>query len=1340
MNEILLNYIVQAVLGGASGYITNDYAINMLFKEYTPLKLGGVIKKTRVEFIENLSSMVENDIINKEKLHEIFNSRDFRDKFEKLTCDFYENCLQETIGQVKFSDIDGFEPTMKKTDNYVQKIFSENIDGLIELIIDNFDAGCFLTKIQSDKIAESLYGTIKDVIKNTDVLENSLKYLYKNNKELKLSDVLGSNIRTIDVSINKLAEIAANKVPSLESIAGFNSAVNEALDIFYDKHIKDVIKFDKKLKSSFISYITDKDNVHKVCRSLVSYGKTIDKSLYSILDPAFESSLKAYIQENLPYVTEQLVSYVQKNSLLIDGIIEDSIDEVIGESQGLRSKLLYSVKNAYFNNLSKKHSIVQRIISFIRQSTEPERLSSHISKRIINRLDTVTIRDIFIGAENSFDLDKAYEIAAEFLSKSAGGILENAGNYVLQLRVKEILPRFDFSAEKLLSSGPVLGFLKSKSQDLVKAILCKELSELASEDKLGHYAVKAAQYIKKEYCNNKNSIADYISEKIKNFEINKNNLKSKELMDLVHKESYDKYKEEASKLKDVNLSFALDKLNSIENLSKNSSETLRKYIINNTDSILKGSIKSIVTDNLNKLSDDELVNFANDFIGRELKPIMLFGGVLGIAAGLILAAFQNTPLVPSEINILNMAVYAFVGFITNVIAINMIFKPYRKIKILSKLPFFSNFSLGYIVKNQKNFAESTAHYIDTGLLSKKSINEMFEKHKDSIKQSFVKNIGENDYAVLSSLLVKNKEGIVKGTLSFLKKNILKNLSAFSNYLYGEVSRIKLSKVLTDTNIDSLSSYASENIKTDNIKNRIYSLIKSDKKFNTVFSTEFFIEILCNGFKKLYDKTIDFLNPATINNEILKHNNKYNKYSDNIIEEVFTLNDIAGFSQKVNTAVFSENFKFHVSSAIIILFNKLFDRDKSFGELFEGRLKVYIDKNLTQILKTVTQKIKDNLSESKTIVSTSLRAEFKNNLGFIQSGVYALMDGDEIIDSLVNKIMTEKLPLFMDVKKDEINKIMAGLIIDRFYMTPVEALYVNLNKMQINEVVENYLSANKEKLESKIKNLTEELYNKIRYKNVRSILEFFSLGDLEGFIKSYESEINAFAAAIHPYLTDNKNGIDNDISDYLVSSAEEFMDLKVSDIFIYESKDDIDKIIDNITKVIKKNDAVRKTVKSLEEEYIKYFSNISLDYYIDKDEFFKSTEMFVQSLLMNDELKTRLKNILFAVFDDASEHNFSFIDSKTKEYAVNAFVDASIESLRRNLDDMLKSVEFEKIAQEEIEKMEPDKIHQMFNSFGKKYFRKLMLYGFGGFVFGINMYVGFALTGLKIFSDTIKKDR
>jgi hypothetical protein len=45
---------------------------------------------------------------------------------------------------------------------------------------------------------------------------------------------------------------------------------------------------------------------------------------------------------------------------------------------------------------------------------------------------------------------------------------------------------------------------------------------------------------------------------------------------------------------------------------------------------------------------------------------------------------------------------------------------------------------------------------------------------------------------------------------------------------------------------------------------------------------------------------------------------------------------------------------------------------------------------------------------------------------------------------------------------------------------------------------------------------------------------------------------------------------------------------------------------------------------------------------------------------------------------------------------------------------------------------------MFDSFAGKYFKRLMLYGFGGFVFGINMFVGFSLTALKIISELFAK--
>jgi uncharacterized membrane protein YheB (UPF0754 family) len=1337
MNEILLNHIVRAILGGASGYITNDYAINMLFKEYTPFKLGGVIKKTRNEFIENLSSMIENDIIDKEKLHGILNSDEFKDKFDILTRDFYENCLYDLAGDDKFSDIDGFDSTLKGLDIFVAEILNDNLENLIGLIADNFNAGCFLTSIQSDNIAASIYASFGELFKNTEILEKIIKIFYEANKELKLSDIFAFDMPGIDNLVNKAVEItAANADP--EIFLSFDAALSEALNVFYEKQIKDIIKIDKEKAASLFSRAEVHSAVYKVYRSLLSYGKGLNKTLYSIIDPAFERSLKKYIKDNLPYISEHLVGYVQKNSRQIDRIIEDSIDQVLNEAEGLRAKLLKSFKNAYFDNLSKKYGIVDKIISYIKQFAGSEKLSIQISNKIIEGLDTITISEIVTAVESNFNIDRGYDILKDYMNKNGAVIIESLENYFGKLKVKDILPRFDLTVEKVLSSGTVREFLKNKSRHYLESVMSKELKILLGEDNLDAYVKKASDYLKEKYWAEGSSIKTYIREKIGSLDIEGNRLKSKELTGLIHKGAYAKYKNEALKLRDLNLSLALDKLNSIENITENSSETIRRYTINNSDIILKGSVKGIVSDNLNKLTDDELVGFANDFIGRELKPIMFFGGVLGVIAGLILAGVQNSPLDPSEINFANMATYAFVGFITNVIAINMIFKPYKEIKMFSEIPFLRNFSLGYIVKNQKNFAKSTAYYIDTNLLSKKSINELFERHKDKIKDGFIESIAEDDFAALGSLLMKNREGIIRGTFNFLSHTALKNLSALSNYLYEMISRAKLSSLLSDKSIENLSNFIGGSIKTDDISKGLYSAIRSEKKLKSIFSMRFINELLRDKAGKLYDGIINFMKPSVIKAQIIKYEDKYIKKTDKTIEEVFNENDVSRFSEKINEAVFSEAFKNNVSSAVIATFNKLFERDKTFEELFDGRIKAYIDRNLPQILNKALQIIKDNLAENKAVVSASLRAEFKASLGFIEGGFYAFVDGDKLIDDLVGKIMTEKLPVFMQVKKHEINEIMSDFINNRFYKARVEVLYTGLNKLQINEVIERYLSANKEKLKSKIDYLLLELYNKTKGRKLNDTLDLFNLKDPGSFIKSYESEINAFSDTLYSYLTDNKDKTKEDIFSFASSAAAEFMDLRFGDIFFNFTRDDIYGIGKNISHILDKDDGIKKVFEFLIKEYRKYNKDICLDHYINRDEFKCSAQMFVQKLLINYEAEKELKQILNTIFDSAVNCNFNFIDSRSKEYTVNIFAESSIEALKRNMDDILKTVEFDKIAEEEIEKMEPEKIHQMFNSFAGKYFRALMLYGIGGFVFGINMYVGFSLTGLKILSETLNK--
>ena len=445
-------------------------------------------------------------------------------------------------------------------------------------------------------------------------------------------------------------------------------------------------------------------------------------------------------------------------------------------------------------------------------------------------------------------------------------------------------------------------------------------------------------------------------------------------------------------------------------------------------------------------------------------------------------------------------------------------------------------------------------------------------------------------------------------------------------------------------------------------------------------------------------------------------------------------------EKASEIILSQTFKNNVSLAAIRIFNRTFDRTKTFEELFDGRGKIYLDKNLPQILNSIAGKIKDSLIESRKAVSASLAAEFKNKLTFIERGMFSFMGGDQVIDQIVSKIMTDKLPKFMDAKNNEINGILRNFIEEKFYKARVEVLYTRLNSLQINDLVENYLSLNREKIEGRVNKTILELYRKTENKEIKALLKVFKADDLGTLLKAYENEIDTFANIMHGNLMANKNEIDKEAASFIRHVSQELLDLKISHIFRNASPEDLDIIIRNSFDILNKNDHMDEIIRSFLVNYKVFHDKVHLDYFIDWDEFAESGHRFINELIMKPESEKTIKDIMYSLINNAAESNFSFIDSKSKDHLVNIFVDSSIESLRRNLDEILGSVEFDKIAAEEIEKMEPKKIHQMFESFGGKYFRRLMLYGFGGFVFGINMYVGFALTGLKIVSQAFKKDR
>jgi uncharacterized membrane protein YheB (UPF0754 family) len=332
-------------------------------------------------------------------------------------------------------------------------------------------------------------------------------------------------------------------------------------------------------------------------------------------------------------------------------------------------------------------------------------------------MDTISIGKIVSEVEDSGAIDAP--LAASFIIRYLNANSEKASefltDYLLDLKVKDVLPR----GVSISIKDKVPYVLSAVSRSSLKKRLDRNLDELVSEGKLRSFDKQLIGYMS----SNAAGIKDSLKSAVMSYKDDLNIKASPDYQDILKTEALKRYDKLIADITDTKLSSAVEKINSIDSLYRNSSDSIRRYAVKNIDSILKGSIKGIVSSNLNKLSDDELVNFANDFIGRELKPIMYFGAVLGTAAGIGLAAFQNGPLDPAAVKFSNMATYSVVGYATNAIAINMIFKPYRENKFLSRIPFFRNFALGYIVKNQKVFAENTAYFVDKKLLSRESINE-----------------------------------------------------------------------------------------------------------------------------------------------------------------------------------------------------------------------------------------------------------------------------------------------------------------------------------------------------------------------------------------------------------------------------------------------------------------------------------------------------------------------------------------------------------------------------------------------------------------------------------------
>lgn len=1374
------NLIYNTILGVSAGYITNDYAIKMLFDEvgFGKLKMGGVVVKTRKEFEDKISSLVEEEIINPKNLKHSLENDEFHNLTKNLFSRYFSEDLLEHIKDKSFIQLDNFLESKNNLLDYV----NNNINNITPIITENIGSQIHLNELISTEqlleISKNIFNETFTIIKKEKIINNYINDLSKELENKKLSEIitkepifiLGENIskqiHNIMIGLKETQDIKINKLlNNIVSDLGISLELKNFEINLKEQSIEDLLKESKseKLKKEILAllknYINSPEasaNLKEMSEGLFNYLEKLDKSILEFMNPDIENTFIFFAENKLPQIIEKIIKWVKKNNDRIEDAIEDSIDEVIDESGTIKETILRAIKNN-LGNVAKEYGIVGKIIDRIEKSKNDKELSKEFSKEIIQYLKNTKINEIIkttkiITPNNlvnllknniekslnklSYDIiplnkiklkyilpDNLTELVESYISKELISIKDNfiysdKCIYIFEKEIKNKINQLkDIKVNELLTEDDYVNQIEKISQDLY-SLLDEQEEEI----------IKEISKKLKDIIDNK-SINEFMSENIK-IKISKN----------IDEKIYENLEIFTEKLENTKLKNYVENVKDIEKIDEKAANLFISSLINNLPILMKGNIKNLVQKNIINLDNDQLKEMMRDFMGKELKPLNIMGGVLGGLTGVGVGLLKSNP----GFSTFDMLSYGVIGVLTNCIAIWGIFKPYTP-----KLIFFNR--VGVIPQQKGNFAKNMSKFVERELLNKDALDKTIQEKKSEIRQLILDNLRNNKKELINVNIDDNIDFILDSILDYSSKFIIKNKKIISTNIIKNIDNL----YVDDIGIEELKNY----LKTINfsnkeegkelLKNQVKEFLMGNTNIEKFISEEQLKKIIENNFSTYIE---EFINKKFNSEFILsKFNTKLKTYDSYLNKNLKELVDIDLIFKYIKDKIldYDEITKF-IYLKIDDLFSKEFDMNKCFGDIFDGKIMDFIKSNSDNIPNVIINKIQNEISANESNLKKHCVDELHNFLydgeGFL-GGIKNLfkkaanytLGGDEIVRKIVGRTIFKTQNIISESEYD-IKNIFNEILYD-LKNTKISTFNLKLNadntKETINKIVrnDNFIDT----IEKSCKNLIAYTSNK-PIKFYLNTVEIKSFCDITSILE--KDFINIFDYSKNSLIENYRKVIVEPISQMMLTLSKDYiLELKMKEIFNTLTEEQIENISNSLFKSLITGSSFKNNYNyfldnvfdSINSKKIETFINLDI---LNKDLNFTlennlGTKKTLDSIFKDNSklLKTHLKGVIFSIDDKCLD-----------DIAVN-LIDPFINVTTENINNIFDSLKINELTYQEIMNMENKKLHHMFNSFAGKYFNKLKIYGAGGALFAIPYFniflIGYYLLGNMIFHKKIE---
>ncbi|WP_044201890.1 DUF445 family protein [Flammeovirga sp. OC4] len=1351
ISEVLLKIFSGSVVG----YTTNDLALRMLFEKV--MGIPSIVEQTKDQFINNISQLVESEIIRHDNISEEVKKEAFQNALQVMLTEFIETHLKEAFQEDELiADIPEINTSIDRFLALIDEQSKETIRKGLNGLLMNSHITDFTSKQHIRYVCDQSFDIILSILKKENLIEvltNDIWHEFKReqvksvvspilfeaidqytgdffdelhqlikNDELPLNNFIDNFLKQIenDELILKLSQSISQK--SISELLGSGDHVNIAKEVhrILDKELQDQ---------------SDNAPIKRLINILIDVISQEETTIFDILPPTIAENFENFLRSNIPIILDAVVEWIQENREEINHLVNEAFEE----EASLIGRWLMGL---FVDSVSERFKVVDEIIHIANdQKTDQnsKALAEQGAEFMLDYLKKNSIGSLIQKFDQKGLINTLHALLKTLIDEKLLGQGAESMSSIMDKRIESIWSSdrqhedlsklFKFLIDEQLISKFIY---QKKSTEKAKIIVSERLDRikeqplysLFTDATIAKFGNKTQSFSEEVMASEKVAISKAL-EGIIDKEIT-----NKPFSKLISSNTVEKW---TPKLKKLSVAFIRDEfekgkqrpIHDLVKIAQKSASLPKKltsgivgYIDRNINRLMKGQVSRIVADNLQN-KHNKLPEMVKGFMGENMKPITYFGAFLGAIAG-GLTAYVPMGENPLSLGLSIALVYGITGLATNWIAIKMIFRPYTAKYVMGiKVPFTPS----VVSANKENFANNMGKFVGQQLLNEESIGNDIQGKLTSLKDSIYNTFVETDYRTLDILLETEKKGISKKVSKDFTHNLFSKryeyAQTFANKIEEEIVKIDSfpASSLQTKFIDFAHKDAVYETLSKFLSDKVIDLFNNDLMLNDAIPDKF-VDQMFDAVKQILKKQLDKAHQWILKDDLFDQLKKV--FRDKLIEyRTKSLNEIPIFSDnkvKIKESIWKlmmetlgkEDFQ----NKILHFFEKqlldISNQEQPIRTLFGGKPYEALQANSIHIVEQLIQRVINHLNENDEKIAQDVYTSVVN-----KRRMAALYEGNIKRTSMA--LTNKKIPdLLLRGLPDITQKIQDRIsIISR--KTKIKDLNVAINNEPIKETVLGLLQNHR--LLTSVQFVLNRIVDEIFETKIEKILSVGALSEGELYDQlslNLAPEIEIIRNHLADRISDEvkQDNIVNELSDIIKEiSKKVILSKKVKDIFKNTDEQELREGIQSTFTILLNSRSSQKFISTIAHYIAEYLEQNGISEIVNHEQLIYDVEKGIAKSLENNKnqevIRELIKNLSVIFLNDFNK----CLTTDTKNYLLSKMLDGLMQSASPHTSALIKTIDFQGIVVNEINQMDPAKIEELFYGFAGMYFRRLIIYGF-----------------------------